>query len=563
MIIGLDVGGTHTDVVLIGQDGLVNATKVPTDPANLFETILDGFEAVTKGIDPSKIQRAVLSTTLATNMVVQGKLPPVATIVAGGPGIDLELFRTNEHYFLVKGALDHRGREIAPVDESQIKSLGEDLKRKAVRYAAVATKFSVRNPEHEIKIASLLAPYVERVFVGHNFSGNLNFPRRIATAYLNAAVYPVHKDFFEAVQNSLASKGVVVPLRILRPDGGNMSFDSSVDFPAQTILSGPSASVMGAIAYAPKKGTCLVLDIGGTTTDMAVLIDGVPLLAPLGIEIGPYKTLLRALRTRSIGIGGDSVVCFEDGCLSIGPDRKGRAMSYGGPVPTPTDAFCVLGMSEGIDQCRSIDGLGPVAQEMGVPVEAAADKIFNQACSLILTGAQEMVDDINSKPVYTVHELWEGSRIQPDHLLILGGPAPQFAQCLKTMFPGDVTVVPNWHVANAIGCALARTTSEVTLYADTSQHIAMAAGEAYSRDIPHGFNIEDARKMAVELLKEKALRRGANPENLESEIIEEYQFNMIRGFRTIGKNIRIRVQIKPGLIQGYGAVHDTIKRVEL
>ena len=95
------------------------------------------------------------------------------------------------------------------------------------------TKFSVRNPEHEEAMAAILAPYVERVFQGHNFSGMLNFPRRIATTYLNAAVYPVHKDFFEAVQKALASRGVVVPLRILRPDGGNMSFDSSVDYPAQ------------------------------------------------------------------------------------------------------------------------------------------------------------------------------------------------------------------------------------------------------------------------------------------------------------------------------------------
>jgi len=126
MIIGLDVGGTHTDVVLIGQDGLVNEIKVPTDPANLFQTILNGFEAVTKGVDPSKIRRAVLSTTLATNIVVQEKQPPVGMVVAGGPGIDLELFRTNEHYFRVKGAMDHRGREIAPLDENQIKSIAEE-----------------------------------------------------------------------------------------------------------------------------------------------------------------------------------------------------------------------------------------------------------------------------------------------------------------------------------------------------------------------------------------------------------------------------------------------------
>jgi N-methylhydantoinase A/oxoprolinase/acetone carboxylase beta subunit len=385
----------------------------------------------------------------------------------------------------------------------------------------------------------------------------------VATTYLNAAVYPVHKKFFEAVQSSLASKGIAVPLRILRPDGGNMNFDSSVDYPAQTILSGPSASVMGAIAFAPKEGTCLVLDIGGTTTDMAILIDGVPLLAPLGVEIGPYKTLIRALSTRSIGIGGDSVVRLQDGALTIGPDRIGRAMSYGGPVLTPTDAFCALGLAEGSDHCRSIDGLEPLAKEMGISVEAAANKIFDEACRQILAGAGQMVDDINSKPVYTVHELWEGSSIKPEHLLILGGPAAQFAKRFETHFDGPVTVVPHWQVANAIGCALARTTSEVALFADTAQQIAMVAGERFTRNIPATFDLEEARKMARQLLEEKALRRGANPDSLESEVIEEYQFNMIRGFRTIGKNIRIRVQIKPGLIQGYDPFKETLKRKDL
>ena len=130
MIIGLDVGGTHTDVVLIGHQGLVNAIKVPTDASNLFQTILSGFETVTQGVDPGSIRRAVLSTTLATNIVVQDKQPPVGMIVAGGPGIDPELFRTNQDYYRVKGALDHRGREIASLDENEIRSIGEELKSK-------------------------------------------------------------------------------------------------------------------------------------------------------------------------------------------------------------------------------------------------------------------------------------------------------------------------------------------------------------------------------------------------------------------------------------------------
>jgi N-methylhydantoinase A len=563
MIIGLDVGGTHTDVVLIGPEGLIREVKVSTDSTNLFQTVLDGLEDVTAGIDPQDIHRLVLSTTLATNMVVQQKLPPVGMIVAGGPGIDPELFRTNDHYHVVNGAMDHRGREIRLLDEERIRFISQQLQAQGIRFAGAVSKFSARNPYHEQMMAEIMGPFFERVFVGHRFSGALNFPRRIATTYLNAAVYPVHKDFFEAVQKSLARKGLAVPIRILRPDGGNMNFDSSIDYPAQTILSGPSASVMGAVAYAPENGATLVLDIGGTTTDMALMIDGVPLLAPLGIELGTYKTLIRALRSQSIGVGGDSAVRVQGGELTIGPDRIGRAMAYGGPAPTPTDAFCVLGMSETGDRDRAAQGLAPIAEALGVTVEQAAARIFDTTCGMILTSAGEMVDRINSKPVYTVHEVYEGHRIKPGHILVLGGPAPQFARKLETLFDGSVRVVPHWKVANAIGCALARTTSEVILFADTAQQMATAPGEHFSLNISPDFNIEDARKLALKLLKQKAMRRGANPDHLQMEVIEESQFNMVRGFHTIGRNIRVRVQVKPGLIAGYDPKTERLERKDL
>jgi N-methylhydantoinase A len=549
MILGLDVGGTHTDVILLGKEGLVRKTKVPTDPQNLFQTLLEGLTAAIEGFDPQTIHRAVLSTTLATNLVAQKKLPPVGMIVSAGPGIDPHHFNTNTHYYTVSGALDHRGREVQPLDARRLRAIGEELKREDIRYAGVVSKFSVRNPEHEKAMAEILKPYVERVFMGHKFSGNLNFPRRIATTYLNAAVYPIHREFFEAVKQSLSQRGLTMPIRILRPDGGNMNIESSMNYPAQTILSGPSASVMGALTSAPGQGACLVLDIGGTTTDMALLIDGVPLLAPQGIEVPPYKTLIRALRTQSISLGGDSAVRATEGRLTIGPDRIGKAMAYGGPAPTPTDAFCVLGMAEDGDRERSAAGLEPVAQALGLPLEQAAQNIFETACRQILDSAGQMIDAVNSKPVYTVHELWTGSTIKPDHLLILGGPAPQFAKQIETMFPGSVQVVPHWQVANAIGCALARTTSEVTLFADTAQGLATAPGERFSHDIGQDFSLDDARKMALELLHGKAVRRGANPDQLDTEVLEACQFNMIRGFKTIGKNIRVRVQVKPGLIK--------------
>jgi N-methylhydantoinase A len=548
MIIGLDVGGTHTDAILLDKGGLVRKVKVPTDPQDLFETILQALADTIGDTDPKAIHRVVLSTTLATNLVVQQKLPAVGMVVAAGPGIDPAHFRTNDDYHVVRGGLDHRGREIDPLDRDEIVALGKSFQQQGIRYAGVVSKFSVRNPQHENAMADLLAPYVEQVFKGHVFSGGLNLPRRIATTYLNAAVYPVYKAFFEAVQQTLAQRGLSIPIRILKPDGGNMSFESSLGYPAQTILSGPSASVMGTLAHAPGEGASLVLDIGGTTTDMAVLIDGVPLLAPQGIEIPPYKTLIRALKTQSIGIGGDSAVRVHNGRITIGPDRMGKAMAYGGPAPTPTDAFYVLGLGQSGDQEKARQGLLPISEAIGMPVEQAAEKIFEAACKHILDAADKMVDAINDKPVYTVHELYEGSKIEPRQILVMGGPAPQFGEKLSTMFPGEVTVVPHWDVANAIGCALARTTSELTLFADTARQVISVPGEQYSSSISSHFGLEDARQMAHALLREKAIRRGANKDKIQTEIIEESEFNMIRGFQAIGKNIRVKAQIKPGLI---------------
>ena len=131
MIIGLDVGGTHTDVVLIDRDRLIKEVKVPTDPSDLFNSVLAGLTAITRGHDSEKISRIVLSTTLITNAIVQNKTHPAGMIVAGGPGIDPEFYRTNPNYFAVAGSIDHRGREIEPIDSAEIQDISTHLKQKA------------------------------------------------------------------------------------------------------------------------------------------------------------------------------------------------------------------------------------------------------------------------------------------------------------------------------------------------------------------------------------------------------------------------------------------------
>ena len=551
MIIGLDVGGTHTDVVLLDKDGLIKEIKVATDPLDLFNSVLTGLIKITEEIEPEKIHRVVLSTTLTTNAIVQKQLPKVGMIVSSGPGLNPELYRTDRHYFAVSGSIDHRGREIEPVNPDEIKEIGERLKKENIQCLGVVCKFSVRNPEHERKIHEILKDSFEKVFLGHSISGNLNFPRRIATTYLNAAVYPIHKTFYEAVQKSLEAKGLSQPIRILKADGGNMNFNSSIDIPGQTILSGPAASVMGSVAFSSKDEDTLIMDIGGTTTDMSVLINRVPLLAPMGIGLGNYKTLIRSLETLSIGVGGDSVVKIENGQIKVGPERLGPAMSYGGPVTTPTDALFVLEEMKNGDREKSVNGIKHMAKELGLSVEAAALEIFEFTCRKILSEAEKMIERINKKPVYTVHELQEGYKVIPKKILVLGGPAPCFASHFEKISEYKVKVVPKWTVANAIGAALARTTCEVNFYADTERGVATAPAENYFANITRNFNNNDAVKIAFDLLREKALQRGANSDHIDMEVIETMEFNMVRGFSASGKNMRVKVQVKPGLIYGY------------
>jgi N-methylhydantoinase A len=555
MIIGIDVGGTHTDAVLLSRSGVRKKVKVATDSADLFKTILSGFDLLLEDVDPKEVERVVISTTLTTNAIVQQDMAPVGMIVSAGPGISPEMFRVGEHYHCVSGSINHRGREKAFVNEMEIEELAKKMKADGVEYVGVVSKFCVRNPSHEILIRRILNRHFKKVFLGHHVSGNLNFPRRIATTYLNAAVFSLHKSFFEAVKESLARKGLTVPIRILKADGGTMTLESSMDFPGQTVLSGPAASIMGAIPYAPENEDAIVLDIGGTTTDISFLVNKAPLLEPVGIQRGPYKSLIRSLWTTSKGIGGDSVVRVSENRLVIGPDRKGPALAFGGPEPTPTDALVVLGMMDEGDVRKAEAGVGEIAGQLGCSVEEAAERIFKTCCSIVVKKTFEMIDRINSMPVYTVHDFLEGYKISPGKILLMGGPAPYFAQKIEELYDIETMAVPESSVANAIGAALARTTCEISLNADTEQGTVTAHEEDFAEPISKSFSRDDLLETATSLLREKAIRSGADPEYMdEIETIEFQEFNIVRNFSPKGKLFRARMQLKPGLIKGFETV---------
>ena len=552
MILGIDVGGTHTDAVLIDRGGIRKKAKVPTDAGNLVRSLLAVTGELLGDGNPAELERVVLSTTISTNAIVQRRTDRVGMVLASGPGVHPSHLRFSEDVHFISGYVNHRGVEVAKVDEGEVARIREDFRSKGIETAGIVGKFSTRNPDQECRVRDLMKDGLSRVSLGHQMSGHLNFPRRVSTTYLNAAISGLYGRFVQEVLDFVRHRDITVPIYILKADGGTFDIARSLDFPVQTILSGPAASIMGILATSACREDAIALDIGGTTTDIAVFADGVPLLEAFGVRIEEHKTLIRGLRTTSIGVGGDSRVRVENGAPVVGPEREGPAAAFGGPCPTPTDAMIVLGLTDIGDREKAVAAVARIAGEMNCPLEEAAERIFDRACRTIVSRIEKVVEEINNQPVYTIHEMLEGKKLRPKSLHVVGGPAGAMAPRLGRMLNCPFFIPEHAEVANAIGAALARTTAELTILADTERKMLTIAEDGYRMAIPSRFGMEDAIRIGREKLRERTVGMGAAEADIEMEVIEEQEFNMVRDFYTAGKNIRVKLQVKPGLISGYG-----------
>ncbi|HOO90385.1 MAG TPA: hydantoinase/oxoprolinase family protein [Syntrophales bacterium] len=552
MIIGIDVGGTHTDAVLLDGYKIRKKAKVITDQESLIRSLMEATEKVFGGEDPHKLEKIVLSTTISTNAIVQGKTDRVGMILAAGPGLSHEMLRINKDTHFISGYVNHRGVRVAGTDRREISRIVDTFKEDGIHHVGIVGKFSTRNPGLETEIADIINNTFKHLSFGHLMSGNLNFPRRIATTYLNAAIWDTYNAFVKSVMEYVKHENITAPIYILKADGGTSSISQSAGYPVGSILSGPAASIMGILSMINDSKDAVALDIGGTTTDIAIFADGTPLLEPLGVTIEGHKTLIRGLLTRSIGIGGDSRIRYDDGHLVIGPERDGPAAAFGGPSPTPTDAMIALGLTDIGDREKAFRAVKEIADVKNCSIEEMAKEIFELACGKIIAAVNEMLRDINNKPVYTVHEIFEGKKIKPEVVYIVGGPARPMAPYLDKMLGFPSSIPEHADVANAIGAALARTTTELTLLADTEKREMIIAEEGIQTSIPRGFTRDEAIGICTDKLRERALRMGAQKDDLDIEIIEDQVFNMVRGMGfSAGKNIRIKAQVKPGLIAGF------------
>jgi N-methylhydantoinase A len=547
MILGIDVGGTHTDSVLMQNGKILRKSKVMTDKRDLLKSVMNATQAVTTPEDIKQLRRIVLSTTMTTNAVAQHQLDPVGLIVMSGPGVAHADLPLHDRAAFVKGYMNHRGLEAEAVDEDEILALKKEFASKGIKHCGVIGKFSTRSPMHEKAVQALLGDHASHVTMGHQLSGELSFPRRISTAYLNEAVWRLHSGMADQLQTYLKQLGGDVPLYILKADGGTIDVEQSRHFPVQTILSGPAATIMGVLPFVPTKHDSVSIDVGGTTTDIALFADGAPLLEPKGVQIEEHKTLIRGLLTHSIAIGGDSHVRVENGQLLIGPERKGSAMAFDGPVPTPTDAMIVLGLADIGDKAKARAAIAAVAKDFGKTAEATAQAIMDQACETIAAKVRSMIAEVNAKPVYTIHEMLEGKVLAPTDAVVVGGPAPFMAKQVGELLKMHAIVPEDSDVINASGAAMARTTVELTLMADTEERLMSVAEEGVQTDIPRGFTIDDLIEIGREKLENIARLAGAPEEDIEIEVADSQSFNVIRGTATTGKNFRVRLQIKPGL----------------
>ncbi|MFO7783902.1 MAG: hydantoinase/oxoprolinase family protein [Thermodesulfobacteriota bacterium] len=548
LILGLDVGGTQTDAVLISPEGVVSSVKVPTGD-DLQATLQEAVGKTVSGVPPERVIRLAFSTTMATNAIVQDRLAPAGMIVSAGPGMDPAGFAVGPSYHVVDGCLEHRGFEAKALDREAVFAALESIRAQGIRALGLVSKFSVRNPAHELQMAEWAAPGFPHPAMGHQVSGNLNFPRRIVTTYLNAALQESHEAFVRALVLILKEYGLQGPRYLLKPDGGTVGLEESLRFPARTAQSGPAASIMGALALAPGTGTTLVLDVGGTTTDIGIIYEGAPLLEPFGIRLGPYLTLIRSLQTRSIGIGGDSEVRADsDRRLRIGPIRSGPPAALGGPSPTPTDAMIVLGLLEAGDPEQALRAMEPISAVLGLEVMETAKAVLDRTAELIAESVRAFLHFINLQPVYTVREVLEDVTIEPTGMVLVGGPAAQLAGPLERVLGIPCRVPSHAGVANAVGAAVSRVTSEVSLQADTGRGTVVVPEAGIHQFIDSEFGLEQGMAMAREALEKAVVEAGGTYVEPEVVVTEQQSFNMIQGFMRTGRNIRLCMCVMPGLI---------------
>ena len=330
-ILGVDTGGTYTDAVILEDEERVIAfSKALTTHSDLSLGIGLAIQKAIKKKNTAteKISLVSLSTTLATNALVEGQGDRVALVMIGFQDSDLEkhsIFDAlkGDPFLVIEGGHNYAGFEKSPLAKNKLSKWISGIK--GVSAYAVCSQFAVRNPEHELEAAEIIRKLTDKpVSLSHQISAKLNGPKRALTAVLNARLIALIDLLIVKAEHVIKSLGILAPLMVVRGDGALISAAQAREKPIETILSGPAASIVGA-RWLTGETEAIISDIGGTTTDIAVLKGGKPAIDPRGASVGPYRTMVEAVAMYTFGLGGDSEVKLEleglGGHISLGPKR--------------------------------------------------------------------------------------------------------------------------------------------------------------------------------------------------------------------------------------------------
>jgi N-methylhydantoinase A/oxoprolinase/acetone carboxylase beta subunit len=342
--LGIDTGGTYTDAALVdqttgkvlaGMKSLTTRRDLSIGIGRAVTAVLEASLQRKTPVMPRDVGLVGLSTTLATNAIVEGQGSPVCLLLIGYDRALMEKFGFERHLatedvVYLPGGHDPAGNPVAPLDEAAVRE-AILARRDRVDAFAISGYFSVRNPEHELRVRALVEELTGGdkslpVTCGHELTTRLDAVRRATTVALNARLIPLLRDLIATVRRTLDGLDILAPLMIVKGDGSLVRSDWAMRRPVETILSGPAASVVGAWHLSGRRDVWVV-DVGGTTTDIAALREGRPQLNPQGAQVGGWRTMIEAADVHTVGLGGDSHVRLDgnplpgSGGLTVGPGR--------------------------------------------------------------------------------------------------------------------------------------------------------------------------------------------------------------------------------------------------
>ncbi|MDH4107838.1 MAG: hydantoinase/oxoprolinase family protein [Gammaproteobacteria bacterium] len=501
MRIGIDVGGTHTDAVLLDGDDVVAATKALTTD-DVSSGIIEALDVVLAqaGVAEASIEAVMLGTTQFTNAVVQRReLAEVAAIRVGLPSGDGLPPKTGwpddiarslgDHCYMLPGGYLYDGNPLAELRDADIDRVVVDIRRKKILAVSIASSFSPMNPEPELRIERHVRAAIPeaRITLSHRL-GRLGILERENAAMLNSALLDFADRVVSSFGKALRLRGLSCRFFISQNDGTLMDAEFVRNYPALTFASGPTNSLRGACRLTGLDDA-IVVDIGGTTSDIGVLQDGFPRESNIVIEVGGIRTNFRMPDILAIGLGGGSLVTDEGrtiGPRSVGHRLVTEGLVFGGQTLTATDLVVAAGKAS-VGEASHVQAMDP---------------------AVVSTGLEQIVAMLD----HAIEKMKPSSKPMP--VVLVGGGAMLVTRKLKAA--SEMLCPEHSGVANAIGAAIAQVGGEIERLVSYRSQPRQEAIAALSREAtanavaagadPKTIRIADVDETAVSYMAEGTVK---------------------------------------------------------